>query len=75
MIQGEINLIRYFSRRYDLFNANESNEIINAHIDSILDSIYSQLIWGGGNSIKTVVSAIEAELKKSTFLIADLKLH
>ena len=42
LVKGEINLLRYFARRFNLFNANEMTEIHLAQTESLLDSIYCE---------------------------------
>ena len=42
LVKGEINLLRYFARRFNLFNANEMTEIHLAQAESLLDSTYCE---------------------------------
>lgn len=71
MIKGEINVLRYFSRRFNLFNLNSMSEVAQAHMDSILDSAYSEIFWGTGNLSRVLASTFEPLLKKSNFLVND----
>ena len=42
LVKGEINLLRYFARRFNLFNANEMTEIHPAQAESLLESTYCE---------------------------------
>jgi len=74
LVKGEINLLRYFARRFNLFNANEMTEIHLAQAESLLDSTYCEAMWGTGNLSKTVSSKLEPILKKSKFLATGDKI-
>merc|ERR1712156_1407326 len=60
LVKGEINFLKYFSRRFNLFNLSEMNEIQTAQAESLLESLYCDVMWGAGN--------FEPILKKSQFL-------
>jgi len=74
LVKGEINLLRYFARRFNLFNANEMTEIHLAQAESLLDSTYCEAMWGAGNLNKMVSSTLEPVLKNSKFLATGNKI-
>lgn len=68
VVKGEANLLRYFARRFNLFNhAQMNSETKTALVESIVDDL-SAASYGG----QSVQSMIEAMLKKSKFLAFDL---
>jgi len=74
LIKGEINLLRYFSRRFNLFNINEMSDIQFAQVDSLLESVYCETMWGSGSLVKFIASTLEPILKKSQFLAGGNKI-
>ncbi len=66
LIKGEVNLLRYFSRRFDLFNI--TDPIGQAQADATVDSFYAELNWGTGNLSRLVGSTLEPALKQSPYL-------
>jgi len=74
LVKGEINLLRYFARRFNLFNANEMTEIHLAQAESLLESTYCEAMWGAGNLNKMVSSTLEPVLKNSKFLATGDKI-
>ena len=70
VIKGESNLLRYFSRRFALFNYTSSSvsEIVQANNDDLLDAIHLEYAWGRGNASKLATSVLEPVLKNSNFL-------
>jgi len=74
LVKGEINFLKYFSRRFQLFNINEMTEIQIAQAESLLESVYCDVMWGAGNLDKMVSSILEPILKTSQFLTCGSKL-
>merc|ERR1711962_1330819 len=68
LVKGEINFLKYFSRRFNLFNLSEMTEIQTAQAESLLESLYCDVMWGAGNLDKMVTGTLELILKKSQFL-------
>ena len=65
IFKGEINLLRYFSKRFNLFPV--QNTKIEVQIDSILDSIHAEVNWGTGNLSRVMSASLEPSLKKAPF--------
>ena len=64
VIKGENNLLRYFSRRFGLFQSKDQALAKVAAQEQMLDSIYLEKNWGSGN----VGKMIEPCLKQSPYL-------
>lgn len=74
LVKGEINFLKYFSRRFNLFNLSEMTEIQTAQAESLLESVYCDVMWGAGNLDKMITGTLEPILKKSQFLTCGNKL-
>jgi hypothetical protein len=62
-IRGEANLIRFFSRNFNLVGyENNSDAAVTTKVDSQLDTIHSQLFWGDEKSFsKTLEDLVKKE--------------
>lgn len=70
IIKGEVNLLRYVSRRFNVFSVNELDEITIQVVENLLDTFHADK-WSSGSNISSVV---ENSLKKSQFLAKKFSL-
>jgi len=70
VIKGEVNLLRYVSRRFNVFSVNELDEISIQVVESLLDTFHAEK-WSSGSNI---TSMVENSLKKSQFLAKKFSL-
>jgi len=69
VIKGEVNLLRYVSRRFNVFSVNELDEINIQVVENLLDTFHAEK-WSSGSNISSVV---ENSLKKSQFLAKKIQ--
>ena len=64
-IRGDVNVLRYISKRFGLLQFRNANN--EANQEEIMDLLYVEKYWGSGNLTK-IVSIIESLLKQNPFL-------
>lgn len=67
-LRGEVNLLRYFFRRFNLFNFNSLDEIRQIKNEALIDSLHAEFVWGSGKVHQLMSTILDPALKKSQFL-------